>query len=181
MVLFNATAKLVLGASIPDEIVRVTVRGGAVTAGDVRMFDITGSDAATVLNGGLGGTDSVNVNVVQPLAAVDNFGIYCMMLEDVADDGDGWALLRGMVDYEKNWGIGGITTGVYLHAFYTTGALVSGYFYSPVAGDYVSHDTNSGAKIIAIGQNESSVASTGVEANLTYALFNGVEGFGYQI
>lgn len=80
--------------------VRVTMRGGAATKGDVLAFDIVAADAA-VTSSVPGNSASIWSNVRAPTAA-ETLGndptIFCVALADAADDATLDVQIQGFVD-----------------------------------------------------------------------------------
>jgi len=159
--LFNASTRQPLGLGIAQpEKVRVKLRGGtAVVAGDIVKFDIASTDTTSVVHSlNSGGASDPLSNVILS-AATDASGsdrfFHGVALEAIADDGEGFVAIRGMVDAKVVTASG------------TAGRSLS------VAGTGTLDLPASGDWVCAIAQ-ESPVASPA----LTRVIFDGINGFG---
>lgn len=88
---FIASALPAWGLDFGEKLVRVRNRtGGNRLRGEVLMFDM----ALTVAtNYKIGDQDSAFVNCIQPTAAEDGHGFFCLLVEDIASGADGLAAL----------------------------------------------------------------------------------------
>lgn len=83
------------GASDHNKTVRVYARGGAVTRGEIRMFDLRLTDAA-VTNNLPGDPASGLSNTILPADTFFDAGWFCLALEDAEDDHQYLALVEGI-------------------------------------------------------------------------------------
>lgn len=161
MGLFDTTSQPPLGLQASQEQrVRVVMRGGAGEKGQIVRFDLAGSDG-DVTAGKLidGKNDSPTANVLHATNSHQFGHIYAVLIEDIDDDNEGWAMLRGLVQVQSTSTSSPDNPGDY----FTVGA-------SSRAATMVQH-----AKAIGISREAGASAGT-----LIWCLFNGVEGFGVK-
>lgn len=158
--MFDTTINHPLGAH-PGAIqkIRITLRGGSnLVKGDLVKLDLSASDTTSVVaSTSFGGTTDPTANAI-PAAAGDSgldasAEIFAVLLEDIADDAQGFVALRGRVLASE-----------------TAGGLTAGTSLSSGANELVA--CAAGDRCIAIAQ-EDTVASTP-----KYVFFDGVNTFG---
>jgi hypothetical protein len=162
MAVFEASAENPLGLH-PGKMdrVRVKVRGGTdLSKGMVCRFDLAASDTGSVVaSTAFGGATGPTSNVLQATADHDGdetgsvIWLYCVLLEDIADDCEGWACIRGVVQ-----ALGGATVAAGVGLATTAG------------GELLHSPTNT--RIIGISLEALSNATLG------WVAFNGIEGWG---
>lgn len=160
MALFDTTSQPPLGLQAKQQQrVRVICRGGAGEKGQIWRFDLAGSDGDVTAGKMIDGkNDSPTANV---LAATNShaFGhIYVVLDEAIADDAEGWAVLRGLVQVQATG-----ATSPNVGTYFTVGA-------SSRAVTMVQH-----AKALGVARE-----AGGSAGNLFWANFNGVEGLGVK-
>lgn len=145
------------------EKVRVILRNGAASEGHCCVFDIAASDGEVTATLQEGGTDSPTVNVLKTDGTIgksDNIKtvhFYCILAEDIAENAEGWAYIRGNVK-----ALLGETTG---------------------AGDGVAGGSDAGGELMKTSNGERVIGiclETGANATLSFVIFDGVNGFGWQ-
>lgn len=81
--------------------VRVKMRGAAGTQGQIVRFDLAASDAAVTASTDFGSATNPTSNVLHATNSHNGFQtttvyLYAILQEAIADDGEGWAVVRGV-------------------------------------------------------------------------------------
>lgn len=157
MTLFGPSAQNPLGLHPGRrERCRVKMRGSAGSKGQVVAFDLTASDAAVTASTNFGGATDPTANVILTTATgFQSTAIeFCAILdEDIADDGEGWATYRGVVQ-----ALGGDTSAA------KTGL-------TPGTGSELIAQVDNGTRCIAVA------LETLADGELKWVAFDGINGF----
>jgi hypothetical protein len=150
-----------------QERVRVKVRGGDVKIGTIGQFEIDGNDAAVTAALTFGGSTDPTANTIASIAAEglntnNRWNIYCVYMEDISDDGEGWAVVRGVVPLA--WDAASDTVG---------GAGTPG-----VAAGLISLVSANAERVVAIALETTILYVSGSATTRTTCIFDGIYGFG---
>lgn len=160
MALFSPSSQNPLGLHPGRaEKVRVKMRGGAGSRGNtVRFVLLASDDAAVTASTSFGASTDPTANVL--LATGSHTGketttvyLYGILAEDIADDGEGWCYIRGVVQ-----ALGGDTSAAGL-------GLTPG----------------TGSELVVIGDEDRCIAialETMADGELKWVIFDGINGFG---